>query len=277
MIHAWISLVVFAVCYFLFVLLPRRRSLVACGGAATLVLTGTLSWREALFACVHWNVIALFFGTLVLAELFMQSRVPAVLAEWFVDRARTVRGAMLAVCLLASVLSMFVENVAVVLLVAPVALSLAEKLNIHPARLLICIAVATNLQGTATLIGDPPSMILAGYMKMTFNDFFFYRGKPGIFFVVQVGMIASLATVFWLLRRHTQRIEFVPVERPRSVVPSALLGVLIVGLAATSVYDPEFKWLAGSWTDVVGRGRTGVVSAASALGVVARSDPDAGL
>lgn len=248
MTGAWISLGVFVVCYTLFMMFPQRRSWVACAGAVTLVLTGVLSWREALLQYIHWNVIALFFGTLVLAELFMQSRMPAVMAEWFVDRTRTVRGAMVAVCLLASILSMFVENVAVVLLVAPVALSLAQKLQIRPVRLLICIAVATNLQGTATLIGDPPSMILAGYMKMSFNDFFLYQGKPGIFFAIQVGMVASLAVVYWLLRRHTESIELLTVEQPRSWVPSGLLLLLIAGLAMTSVYDPEFKWLAGTLT-----------------------------
>jgi Na+/H+ antiporter NhaD/arsenite permease-like protein len=245
---AWISLASFLVCYALFVALPKWRSVTACAGAVVLVLSGTLTWREALLQYIHWNVIALFFGTLVLAELFMQSRMPAVLAEWLVDKTRTARAAMIAVCVLASVLSMFVENVAVILLVAPVALSLAEKLKLSPVRLLICIAVSTNLQGTATLIGDPPSMILAGYMKMSFNDFFIYHGKPGIFFAIQAGMVASMIVVAWLLRQHRQNIELLAVERVRSWTPTVLLGVLIAGLAATSVYDPDFKWLAGTFT-----------------------------
>jgi Na+/H+ antiporter NhaD/arsenite permease-like protein len=146
---------------------------------------------------------------------------------------------------------MFVENVAVVLLVAPVALSLAEKLKISPVRLLILIAVSTNLQGTATLIGDPPSMILAGYMKMTFNDFFIYHGKPGIFFAIQVGAVASLLVAFYLLRKHCEAIEMVSVEKVKSWAPSLLLGALVVGLSLTSVWDPEFKWLAGTMTMVL--------------------------
>jgi Na+/H+ antiporter NhaD/arsenite permease-like protein len=207
-----------------------------------------MSWQTALGVKIHWNVIALFFGTLVLAELFMQSRMPAVLAEIFVDKTKTVRGALVAVCALAGFMSMFVENVAVVLLVAPVAMSLAEKLKISPIRLLICIAVSTNLQGTATLIGDPPSMILAGYMKMTFNDFFVYHGKPGIFFAVQVGAVASLAVVWYLMRAHREKIETLAVEKARSWVPTWLLVGLIGGLAVTSVFDPDFKWLAGALT-----------------------------
>ena len=87
------ALAVFILCYALFVLLPKRRSLIACCGGLALILTGSLGWRTALTECVQWNVVALFFGTLVLAELFMQSRMPAVIAEWLVGRTRTLRGA----------------------------------------------------------------------------------------------------------------------------------------------------------------------------------------
>lgn len=241
-------LLVFATCYALFVVLPRWRSVVACAGGLFLVLTGSLTWREALLSKIHWNVVALFFGTLVLAELFMQSRMPAVLAEALVLRTRTVRAAMLAVCLLAGALSVAVENVAVVLLVAPVALSLADRLKISPVRLLICIAVSTNLQGTATLIGDPPSMILAGYLKMTFNDFFFYHGRWGIFFAVQIGGLAGFAVLAWLLRAHGQPTVAIAREKVRAWTPSALLGLLILGLSSASRFDPGFRWLAGTLT-----------------------------
>jgi Na+/H+ antiporter NhaD/arsenite permease-like protein len=243
-----VALAVFVVCYALFALLPRGRSWVACGGALALVLAGVVTWHDAFFAKVHWNVIALFFGTLILAELFMQSRAPAVLAEMFVDRAKTARGAMVAVCVLSSALSAFVENVAVVLLVAPVALSLCEKLNARPVKLLILIATFSNLQGTATLIGDPPSMILGGYMKMSFNDFFVYHGRPGIFFAVQIGAAAAVAVAWWLLRDHKEPAEVLAVEKLRSWVPSILMIALMVGLSLCSTFDPDFKWLAGTMT-----------------------------
>jgi len=243
---AWTALAVFLLCYVLFVVFPKRRSLVACGGALLLVLTGTLGWRQALTEAVQWNVVALFFGTLVLAEVFMLSRMPAVIAEWFVDRTRTLRGAMLAICALSGLISMFVENVAVVLLVAPVALSLADKLKISPVRLLILIALSSNLQGTATLIGDPPSMILAGHMKLSFNDFFVYHGRAGIFLAVQVGAIAATAVAALLLRKHREPIVLVRVEKVRSWAPTALMLALIVGLSVTSVFDPDFRWLAGT-------------------------------
>jgi Na+/H+ antiporter NhaD/arsenite permease-like protein len=244
----WVSLVVFVACYVLFVVLPTRRAIVACGGSVVLVLLGAISWREAVFEKISWNVMGLFGGTLVLAELFMLSRVPAMLAERLVDRTSTARGAMLVLCALAGVISMFVENVAVVLLVAPVALSLADKLKISPVPLLVGIAISSNLQGTATMIGDPPSMILAGYMKMSFLDFFAYQGKPGIFVAVQIGAVASLAVLAWVFRRHGSAAMAVKVEHVRSWVPCWLLVLLIVGLSLATIPDPDFRWFAGVYT-----------------------------
>lgn len=252
MTKEWISLSVFILCYVLFVVLPGKRSWVACGGGLFLIATGVLTWREALCSKISWNVMGLFFGTLVLAEIFMMSRVPAVMAEWLVDKAKSARGAMLTLCALSGVISMMVENVAVVLLFAPVALSLADKLKINPAPLLIGIAVSSNLQGTATMIGDPPSMILAGYMRMGFWDFFVYQGRPGIFFAVQAGAIASLLTLAWLFRHHRVKSVVLSQETARSWVPASLLGLLVVGLSCATLFDPEFMWFAGTYTLLLG-------------------------
>ncbi len=251
MTPAWISLIVFVLCYVLFVVLPARRSWIACIGGFLLVATGVLDWRDALFVKISWNVMGLFFGTLILAEMFLMSRVPAMLAEWLVDKSKSTRVAMLALCTLAGVISMFVENVAVVLLVAPVALSLADKLKISPVSLLIGIAVSSNLQGTATMIGDPPSMILAGYMRMGFWDFFAYQGRLGIFFAVQIGAIASLAVLAFVYRRHSSKPSHLRQEKARSWVPAILLGLLILGLSFATVFDPEFAWFAGVYTLVL--------------------------
>ncbi len=252
MTRAWISLAVFIICYIIFAALPNRRSWTACIGGALLVVTGTLSWEEALFHKINWNVIGLFCGTLVLAEVFMLSRVPSVLAEWLVDKSRTTRVAMLVLCALSGAISVFVENVAVVLLVAPVALSLADKLKISPVPLLIGIAICSNLQGTATMVGDPPSMILAGYARMGFWDFFIYEGRIGIFFAVQAGAIASLLVMAWLFRTHRQKTESIAQEHVRSWTPTRLLCALILGLSFATSVDPECKWFAGTFALTLG-------------------------
>ncbi|MDI6774309.1 MAG: SLC13 family permease [Verrucomicrobiota bacterium] len=246
-----ITILVFALCYALFVVFPNRRSWVACGGSLLLVMSGAIGWRDAVLEKINWNVMGLFFGTLILAELFMLSRAPAVMSEWLVDRMRAARGAMLVLCVLSGAISVFVENVAVVLLVSPVAMSLAEKLKINPVRLLIGIAVSSNLQGTATMIGDPPSMILAGHLKMSFLDFFVYQGRLGIFFAVEIGAVVSLMALWFLFRAHREPISVVPVEKARSWAPSWFLALLIVGLSFASLADPNFAWFAGVFTMIV--------------------------
>mgnify|MGYP000135595351 CR=1 FL=1 len=254
MIREWLPLAVFAVCYALFALRPRWRSATAVAGALAVGLSGSVGWRELLFELINWNVIGLFFGTLILAELFMQSRAPAVLAEKLVARTGTFLGAALALCGIASAFSAIMENVAVVLLIAPVAFSLCERLKLSPLRLLIALAVCSNLQGTATLIGDPPSMILGGYMKMSFNDFFVYRGKPSIFFAVEAGALASLPVLTCLFWRHREPIGLEPVERIRSPMPSVLLALLVLCLSFASTVDPQFAWAAGTSTLILAGG-----------------------
>ncbi len=242
--YRYVVLLVFVVCYALFVVWPRHRPWVAAAGALMLVASGALPLRQAFWA-VNWNVMGIFVGTLAVADIFMESRVPAYLAEVLVNRARNSAWAILFICLITGLISAFVENVATVLIVAPIALTLAYKLDIHPSAMMISIAVSSNLQGAATLIGDPPSMLLAGFARMNFMDFFFYKGQPGIFFAVEIGAIASLVVLYVIFRRHRDKVTLVPSERVVSWVPTVILAVLIVLLAASSLIDKDFSYLAG--------------------------------
>ncbi|MBM4148248.1 MAG: arsenic transporter [Lentisphaerae bacterium] len=242
----WTALIVFSACYVLFAVFPSRRAVAAGLGSLALLVFGVVDLRTAFFEVINWNVLGLFCGTLVLAELFMLSRAPAALAELLVDRARTARTAMVALCALSGVLSAGVDNVAVVLLIAPVALSLAEKLKIRPAPLLMGVSICSNLQGTATMIGDPPSMIFAGHMRMSFFDFFFFQGKPGIFFAVQIGFLAALGVLALVFRGYRGGAELVKVEKVRSWMPACLFALLVSGLTFATVVDTDFMWFAGT-------------------------------
>lgn len=241
---AHISAGLFILAYLLFIILPHRRTMVAVAASILLVVLGVLSPKAA-FHAVNWNVMGIFVGTLIVADVFMESRVPAYIAERIVDRARNTAHAILLVCFMTGVLSAFVENVATVLIVAPIALSLAKKLNFNPVNMMIAIAVSSNLQGAATLIGDPPSMLLGGFAKMNFMDFFIYRGRPSIFFAVEIGALASFLVLYLFFRSHRQKVALVPVEKVRSWVPTVLLAGLIVLLAATSFFDTGFSYMAG--------------------------------
>ena len=244
MSHHFLTLFIFIVAYILFVFLPARRTLVALGASVILLSLKTITFQEAFWA-INWNVMGIFVGTLVVADTFMESRVPAYIAEVIVDRAANTCWAILAICLMTGFISAFVENVATVLIVAPIALALARKLKMNPVKMMIAIAVTSNLQGAATLIGDPPSMLLGGFAKMTFMDFFFYKGKPSIFFAVELGALTSFIVLYYIFRSHSEKAALVPIENVRSWVPTIILTVLIVSLAVSSFFDKEFSYSAG--------------------------------
>ncbi len=246
-----IALTIFIVAYILFVVLPHKRTGIALGGSLLLVLTGAITAKNAFFA-VNWNVMGIFVGTLILADVFMQSRVPAYIAEIFVDRAKSTAWAILFICILSGFISAFVENVATVLIVAPIALALARKLKINPTNMMIAIALSSNLQGAATLIGDPPSMLLGGFAKMNFGDFFFYRSRPSIFFAVELGAVVSFCVLYFIFKKYKAKTRLIPVEKVKSWVPTVLLVSLIILLALSSFLDTGFNSLAGQLCMIFG-------------------------
>jgi Na+/H+ antiporter NhaD/arsenite permease-like protein len=239
-----ISLSIFVIAYLLFIFLPKKRTHIAVVSAILLILSRVISFKDALWS-INWNVMGIFVGTLIVADIFMESRVPAYIAEIIVDKAKNTCWAILLICLLAGFISAFVENVATVLIVAPVALALAKKLKINPVNMMIAIAVSSNLQGAATLIGDPPSMLLAGFAKMNFMEFFFYEGKPSIFFAVELGALASFLVLYFIFRKHKERMQVVSVEKVKSWAPTIILVTLILALAASSFFDAGFSYIAG--------------------------------
>jgi Na+/H+ antiporter NhaD/arsenite permease-like protein len=245
------ALIIFVISYILFVAFAHKRTWIALGGSLLLILTGVISAKEA-FLAVNWNVMGIFIGTLILADVFMQSRMPAYIAEIIVDKAKNTGWAMLFICALSGFISAFVENVATVLIVAPIALALAKKLKINPTNIMIAIAVSSNLQGAATLIGDPPSMLLGGFTKMNFGDFFFYRGKPSIFFAVELGAVASFCVLYFIFKKHKAKARLIPVEKVKSWTPTVLLVGLIILLALASFFDTGFASLAGQLCMVFG-------------------------
>jgi Na+/H+ antiporter NhaD/arsenite permease-like protein len=184
--------------YALVIAFPHRKSLVSLGAAALAVLAGIIFPGQGgitplmvVAELINWNVLMIYVGSLIIAELFIYSRLPAVLADKAVEKAPSLGIAIVAILVMTGLLSAFVENVATVLVMAPIALEICRRLKIDPTPFLIGLAVMANLQGTATLVGDPPSMIFASYAGYNFNDFFFYAGKPSIFFAVQAGARAG--------------------------------------------------------------------------------------
>ena len=223
----------------------RRKTEVIGVGIALGVVFGYIKAPDIVHD-ISWNVMGIFAGTLLLSEFFVLSRAPDAIATYLVRHTRTTGTAFLAVCVFASALSIFIENVAVVLIVAPIMVGLARRIGVSPVPGIIAVAVCSNLQGAATLIGDPPSMILANYMRMNFNDFFVYHGKPAMFFAVELGAVGSILFLFNHFRRYKAPVDFTGRIEVRSLLPTVLTGTMIGALALSSFVDPDFKWFGGS-------------------------------
>jgi Na+/H+ antiporter NhaD/arsenite permease-like protein len=190
-------------------------------------------------------VVLLYFGMLLVSEAFLFSRMPDFLATLLAGRAGRVSLALLLLCLFAAFLSTALENVAVVLLVAPVGLAIARKCEVSPVPLLIGLAVISNLQGAATLIGDPPSMLLAEFAGLSFNDFFILDGKPYIFFATQVGMVAGAVVLFLFFRRFRRVMPPIEKEGYLSLGPTLLVTLLVAALVAGSSLEHGFAYATG--------------------------------
>ena len=237
-----LALVLFAVTYLLMLRLPQYRPWVALCSAAVFIALGELgmydfSLRTAL-AAVDYNVLLMMAGTMGTVALFIESKMPAKLAEMLIVHVPDVRLAVCMLALFAGVISAFVDNVATVLMVAPVGLAIARKLKISPVPVLIAIAVSSNLQGAATLVGDTTSILLGSFADMNFFDFFWMHGRPGIFWGVELGALASLLVLLRLFRRETQPIEARVETQVEDDVPAALM-LLTVGLLIAASFLPR--------------------------------------
>lgn len=127
--------------------------------------------------------------------------------------------------LFSGVISAFVDNVATVLMVAPIALEICKKLKTNPVPFIIAIAVSSNLQGAATLIGDTTAIMLGSALDMSFLEFFWYQGKPSIFFAVELGAVLSALILIFLFRKEKNPI---PKTTTRTQVTNLLPSFLLL-------------------------------------------------
>lgn len=228
-----VAIVLFVATYALLLSFPRWRAQIALTSALIFILLGIMP-LDQVFVAVDWNVILMIAGTMGIVALFIESRMPARLADLLIQRTPNVKWAIVSLALFAGVISAFVDNVATVLMVAPVALSIAKKLQVSPVPSIIAIAVSSNLQGAATLVGDATAILLGGHAKLDFLDFFFMDGKPGMFWVVQAGAIVSTLMLLWLFRKLSQQVDSRGTAEVRDYFPTYLLVGMVVLLILAS-------------------------------------------
>ena len=147
------AIILFAVTYVLMLAFGKYRPYIALASALVFIVSGMLPLGD-IFSSIDFNVLLMIAGTMGLVQLFIDSKMPALLADLVMERVPNVQIAAVALSLFAGVISAFVDNVATVLMVAPVALAICKKLNTNPVPFIIGVAVSSNLQGAATLVGD---------------------------------------------------------------------------------------------------------------------------
>ncbi len=232
MMYAAIAL--FAVTYVLMLVFSKYRPYIALGSALIFVLTGMLP-IEKIMGNIDFNVLLMIAGTMGIVALFIESKMPELLADLIMEKVPNVMWAAVAMALFAGVISAFVDNVATVLMIAPVALEICKKLKTNPVPFIIGIAVSSNLQGAATLVGDTTAIMLGSALDMSFMDFFWYQGKPGMFFAVELGAVLSALILAWLFRKEKAPIpKSGQLTKVSDYVPTVLLVGTIVLLILAS-------------------------------------------
>ena len=228
------ALLLFIITYILMLVFSKYRPYVALGSALIFIFTGMLPASKIL-SSIDFNVILMIAGTMGIVALFIESKMPELLADMIMEKVPNVMWAAVAMSLFAGIISAFIDNVATVLMIAPVALEICKKLKTNPVPFIIGIAVSSNLQGAATLVGDTTAIMLGSALDMSFMDFFWYQGKPGMFFAVELGAVLSAFILAFIFRKEKAPI---PKNNQRTqvndYVPSVLLLLIIVLLIGAS-------------------------------------------
>ena len=228
------AILLFVLTYVLMLLFSKARPYIALASGVLFVVSGMLPVSDAL-GTLDFNVLLMIGGTMGLVQLFIDSRMPERMADMLMNRVPNVQWAAVSLSLFAGIISAFVDNVATVLMVAPVAIAVCRKLKTNPVPFIICIAVSSNLQGAATLVGDTTAIMLGSALNMTFMDFFWYHGRPSIFFAVELGALLSAAIIYVLFRKEKALVHgFGQMTQVSDYMPTFLLGGMVVLLICAS-------------------------------------------
>ena len=228
------AIILFAAAYILMLTFSKYRPYIALATGVIFILIGMLPLNQIIGA-LDFNVLLMIGGTMGLVQLFIDSHMPERLADIIMNKVPNVQWAAVALSLFAGIISAFVDNVATVLMIAPVAVEICKKLKANPVPFIISIAVSSNLQGAATLVGDTTAIMLGSALDMSFLDFIWYQGKPGMFFMVELGAVFSAIIVYFTFRKDKGAIPKTgKLTEVEDIVPTVLLVGAIVLLIVAS-------------------------------------------
>jgi Na+/H+ antiporter NhaD/arsenite permease-like protein len=184
----WVSTCILAVTYAIIMSEKVNRAVVALAGAGIMIIVGVLNQEEAIRG-IDWNTLGLLTGMMILVSVSRRSGMFEYVAVWSARAARAHPGYILILLQVATaVLSALLDNVTTVLLMVPVTIAITNTLKVPAYPYLFAEIMASNIGGTATLIGDPPNIIIGSQVGLTFNDFI-YHLSPVIVVILAVQMV----------------------------------------------------------------------------------------
>lgn len=227
----WLALIVFTVTIVGIISNVVDGTVAALLGVTAMIWLGVMSEVDA-FTLVDWNVMAILVSIWLIAGYFGKSGVPGWLSAQALRLSGGHPGALVMVLsVLAGLLSMFVDNVVTILMMAPVALPLARTLGIPVTPLILMIGFSANFMGTALLLGDLPPQMLHSVSGAEFGDFIWQFGRPSSFPILMVTFVITLAAMYVYGFRGLRR----------AGAASARLAI------DTRIPDPVFAGLVVAW------------------------------
>ena len=225
----WITLIVFGLTILAVITNVVDSTLAALLGVAVMCWIGIMTETDA-FKYVDWNVMAILVGIWIIAGYFGKSGVPS----WLSIQALKLSGGrpgllVIILTFLAGFISMFVDNVVTILMMAPVALPLAKALNVRPVPVILMIGFGANFMGTALIIGDLPPQMLHSVAGAEFFDFIWQHGRPSSIPNLMVTFLITLAVMWYYGFRGHQRITDMAALGIEAKIPNPLFATIVVG------------------------------------------------
>jgi Na+/H+ antiporter NhaD/arsenite permease-like protein len=232
---AWVTVAVFVVAYVLIATEKINRVGVALGGAAIMLAIGATNAEHAFFSedsGIDWNVIFLLLGMMLIVGVLKRTGLFEYVAIWAAKKARGRPFPIMVILIVVTgLVSAALDNVTTVLLVAPVTLLICDRLGVPPVPFLIAEVLASNIGGTATLVGDPPNIIIASRSGLSFNDFLSVLA-PFILLVLIVLVLLCRIMFRNAFRYNAERVERVMALKERDAIRDPRLVVISLAVLA---------------------------------------------
>ena len=224
----WLTLIVFALTVIVVITNVIDSTLAALIGVAVMCWLGIMTEEDA-FKYVDWNVMAILVGIWIIAGYFGKSGVPS----WLSIQALKLSGGrpgllVIILTFLAGVISMFVDNVVTILMMAPVALPLARALKLSPVPVILMIGFGANFMGTALIIGDLPPQMLHSVAGAEFFDFIWQFGRPSSFPILMVTFVITLGAMWVYGFRGYKRVTDLGALDVKASIPNPLFATIVV-------------------------------------------------